>query len=327
MLNSDIVLTGIKPTGNIHLGNYLGAIKPTIELAAKSRLVIFMIADLHALITIHDPEELKKNTAVAENFLNTVTKHLPNAVVIKQSKLPQISELSQILACFTPKGLLNRSHAYKAATATNHRTGIAEDAGVSTGLFTYPVLMSADILAFSHNDAAIKIPVGADQVQHIEVTKAIVQKFNAQYGPTFTPPEAIVLNDITLKGTDGRKMSKSYNNTIPFLVSPDEIKKSVASIVTDSLPLEEPKDPDTCSPYLIYKELVGEVKAKEMYDKLRKPGYGYGHAKADLLNAILAEQDALLNNKPVPKISNGNAAVFNLASSQLANVKRIVGLD
>jgi tryptophanyl-tRNA synthetase len=277
---STTLLTGFKPTGTLHLGNYLGAIKPTLDLAPKKTQTFIMVANLHALISLKDPTRLRAYTTNMAAALLAFTHTLPGVYVFLQSDVPEISELSQILATFTPKGLLNRSHAYKAATAQNEENELPADSGVNAGLFTYPILMAADILAFQ----ATHVPVGKDQIQHLEIARDIAQTVNAHTGEdTLTLPTPITNLEISIPGTDGRKMSKSYGNVIPLFATPKEYKEAVYSIPTDSTPLDAPKIPESCAIYNIYKLLAPEEKAQDMANKLGNGGYGYGHAKADLL--------------------------------------------
>ena len=268
------VLTGIKPTGRPHLGNYLGSIKPAIALS-KTRESFLFIADLHALTTIRDGNTMRELVYdVAATWLAFGLD--PEKVVFyRQSDVPEISELNWVLSCFTSQGLLERAHAYKAA----------KDAGqdVSAGLYTYPVLMTADILAF----ASTHVPVGQDQKQHIEIARDIATRFNHYYGDVLTLPAPIIDDNVaTIPGLDGRKMSKSYDNTIPLFTSKKDLKTSLFSIVTDSTPLEEPKDPDASVLFKLYTLLAPAEQSGDVAAKLRAGGYGWGHLKKDLLEHI-----------------------------------------
>ncbi len=265
------VLTGIKPTGRPHLGNYLGSIRPAVALS-KERETFLFIADLHALTTIRDATELRELVCdVAATWL-ACGLDPERTVFYRQSDVPEISELNWILACYTGQGLLDRAHAYKAARDTGEE--------VNVGLYTYPVLMSADILAFD----STHVPVGQDQKQHLEICRDIATRFNHYHGEVLTVPEPIIDDHVAvIPGLDGRKMSKSYGNTIPLFFERQGVKKKIMSIVSDSTPLEEPKDPDSSLVYQLYSMMAPTDRAAEMADKLRAGGYGWGHAKKELV--------------------------------------------
>lgn len=269
------VLTGVKPTGRPHLGNYLGSIRPSLALSEGVESFLF-VADLHALTTVRDGEALRR--MVREVAATWIACGLDPARITfyKQSDVPEIAEISWRLACFTGMGLLERAHAYKAA----------KDAGqeVNAGLFTYPVLMAADILSFQ----ATHVPVGQDQKQHLEIARDIANSFNHHFGEVLVLPEPVTSDEVAVvPGLDGRKMSKSYDNTIPIFDDKSAIKKKVYSIVSDSTPLEEPKDPASSNIWKLYRLLVSQDRAEAMADSLRAGGYGWGHAKKDLLDALL----------------------------------------
>jgi tryptophanyl-tRNA synthetase len=271
------ILTGIQSSGRPHLGNILGAILPAIELSKDPKNEsLFFIADLHTLTTLKDGETRKYNTyAVAAAWLAFGFDTNKN-IFYRQSDVPQVCELAWFLNCFTPYPMLANAHSFK------DKSDKLSD--VNAGLFTYPVLMAADILMY---DANI-VPVGKDQIQHLEITRDIAEKFNGIYGETFVLPEVKVdQNVMTVPGIDGQKMSKSYNNYIDIFLPEKELKKVIGSIVTDSTPLEEPKNPDTCNVYKIYSLIASEEEKKDIRAKYQAGGFGYGHAKAALLTKIL----------------------------------------
>lgn len=272
------VLTGIKPTGYAHLGNYFGAIKPAIELSKSEDYESFyFIADYHALTTLKSRDEM------LEYFYNIACTWLacgldPNKVVFyRQSDIPEVFELNWILSNVTPKGLMNRAHAYKAIVERNEAENQEKDFGVNMGLYNYPILMAADILLFETN----LVPVGLDQKQHIEIARDIANSFNNKYGETFVMPDGLIEEEVcTLVGLDGRKMSKSYGNTIQLFTPESVLKKSINRIVTDSRLPGEPKDAD-CTVNKLYKLFVSKEKAKDFEDRLLK-GLSWGEAKKEL---------------------------------------------
>ncbi len=271
------ILTGIQSSGRPHLGNILGAILPAIELSKDPKNdSLFFIADLHTLTTLKDGEARKYNTyAVAAAWLAFGFDTKKN-IFYRQSDVSQVCELAWFLNCFTPFPMLANAHSFK------DKSDKLSD--VNAGLFTYPVLMAADILMYDAN----LVPVGKDQIQHLEITRDIAEKFNNTYGETFVLPEARVDNNVmTVPGIDGQKMSKSYNNYIDIFLPEKELKKVIQTIVTDSTPLEDPKDPDTCNVYNIFKLIASEEENLEIRSKYKAGGFGYGHAKAALLAKIL----------------------------------------
>ena len=278
-------LTGIKPTGAATLGNYLGMIRPALGLAADYR-VLYFVADYHALTTVHDGAELREMTYdLAATWLALGLEPGDEATLYRQSDVPEIFEITWILACFTPKGLLNRAHAYKAATDANEESGASADDGVSAGLFNYPVLMAADILAF---DADV-VPVGQDQKQHIEIARDIADVVNQTYGDTLTLPNAVIQEDVRIiPGLDGRKMSKSYGNTIPLFDDPKRLRKTVRRIVTDSRRPEEPKDPDGDTLFTLYAAVAPAEDTESLRTRYREGGVGYGEVKDDLADRLIA---------------------------------------
>ena len=272
------ILTGIQSTGTPHLGNILGAIKPAIELANDPSNESFLfIADLHSLTQIKDGDKLRENTyRVAAAWL-AFGLDPEKTVFYRQSDIPEVTELSWYLQCFFPYSRLTLAHSFK------DKADRLED--VNAGLFSYPMLMAADILLYD----AEKVPVGKDQMQHLEMTRDVASRFNHKFGETFVIPEVMVNeNTMYVPGTDGGKMSKSQNNTIDIFADPSEIKKVInKQIVTDATPLEEPKDPNSSVVYKLYKLIASEGDAAEMVSALQTGGYGWGHAKKALLESIV----------------------------------------
>jgi tryptophanyl-tRNA synthetase len=270
------VLSGVQPTGLPHWGNYFGAIRQHIELQNNEQAFYF-IADLHALTTIHDPKVLQDYTREMATTYLALGLDTNRATLFRQSDVPEVSELTWHLMTVTPMHLLEKCHAYKDKKAK----GLPADAG----LFTYPVLMAADILLYDSD----LVPVGADQVQHVEVTRDIAQRFNGLYGEVLTLPNAHVV-EATAKvpGTDGEKMSKSYGNTIEIFEEPKKLRKKIMSIKTDSTPVEEPKDPDRCSIFALYTLFATPEQQAALAKRYRAGGMGYGEAKQALYEASLA---------------------------------------
>ena len=273
------VLTGIQSSGKPHLGNILGAIQPAINLSKtqKEESLLF-IADLHSLTTIKNPKERQENTkAVAAAWL-AFGLDTDKSVFYRQSKVTEVCELAWYLNCLTPFPMLANAHSFK------DKSDRLSD--VNSGLFTYPVLMAADILLY---DANI-VPVGKDQKQHLEITRDIAKIFNNQYGETFVIPEARIDESLmTIPGTDGQKMSKSYGNIIDLFLPEKKLKKNVMAIITDSTPLEEPKDPDICNVYNIYKTIANDEQVLQMRKNYTGGNYGYGHAKTELFELLLTK--------------------------------------
>ena len=284
------VLTGITTTGTPHLGNYVGAIRPAVRSTVGTDVdAFFFLADYHALIKCEDPARIARSRLeIAATWL-AAGLDPDRTHFYRQSDIPEIPELCWMLTCVTGKGLMNRSHAYKAAVDVNRQKGDEDDDGVTMGLFSYPILMAADILMFN----AHKVPVGRDQVQHLEMARDIAARFNHLYGasqPWFVLPEAVVDDDVaTLTGLDGRKMSKSYNNTIPlFEGGAKTIKTAVSRIVTDSLEPGQPKDPHASNLLPIYQAFATQAQTQAYVDALRE-GLGWGEAKSQLVDVIEAQ--------------------------------------
>ena len=270
------ILTGIQPSGIPHLGNYFGAMRQVCELQNKGESFLF-IADYHALTTSPEPEKLRSNILnLAIDFIACGV-DLDRTVFFRQSSVPEVCELAWILANVTPVGLMERAHSYK--------DKIAKGFAPNCGLFTYPILMAADILLYGSN----LVPVGKDQKQHLEITRDLAIKFNNQYGETFAVPEGYIPETVAVvPGLDGQKMSKSYGNTIPIFGKEKEIKKAVMNIVTDCKGLEEPKDPDSCNVFALYKLFATGEELEEMRRNYLGGNYGYGHAKKALFDKMWA---------------------------------------
>jgi tryptophanyl-tRNA synthetase len=269
-------LTGIKPTGEPHLGNWLGAIRPALDLA-KNYDAFYFIADYHALTTVHGGDLMRKYVRDITAAYLAFGLDPKRSVFYRQSDVPEIFELSWILSCFTPKGFMNRAHAYKDFAARNLKAGKDEDAEINMGLFGYPVLMSADILMFN----ADLVPVGADQIQHVEFARDIAEKFNRNYGEdVFHLPEPRISDAVkTIIGLDGRKMSKSYDNTIPLFLDEKPLQKRINQIVTNSQTPEEPKNPDDCHVFKLHQLLLDEAQENAVRAIYLAGGMGWGQAK------------------------------------------------
>ncbi|MFT5820358.1 MAG: tryptophanyl-tRNA synthetase [Crocinitomix sp.] len=271
------ILTGVQSTGIPHMGNVLGAIKPAIKMAENDQNESFLfIADLHSLTQIKDGETMRNNTYATAAAWLACGLDTEKTVFYRQSDVPQTAELSWYLSCFFPYQRLTLAHSFK------DKADRLED--VNAGLFIYPMLMAADILLY---DAEF-VPVGKDQIQHIEMTRKVGDRFNLQMGDTFVLPEASIQEDTKLvPGTDGTKMSKSKGNTINLFLPKKELKKQIFSIVTDSTPLEDPKDPDICNAFQIYALLANEDEIETMRKNYAAGGWGFGHTKKAILELIL----------------------------------------
>ncbi|MGF2615742.1 tryptophan--tRNA ligase [Rossellomorea vietnamensis] len=324
-------LTGIKPTGHPHLGNYIGAIKPALEMAKyNSSQGIYFIADYHALNSVQDRKKFKEYTyEIAAAWLSLGLD--PEKVIFyRQSDVPEILELHWILSCMTPKGLMNRAHAYKAKVEENAAEGNDSDAGVNMGLFTYPILMAADILLFNSD----KVPVGKDQVQHVEIARDIAENFNRTFGEAIKLPQYVIEEETAvIPGLDGRKMSKSYGNTIPLFAEEKVLKKLVNKIVTDSTPPEEPKEVKGSSLFTLYKEFATAAEADSLKEKY-KEGIGWGQVKKEVfevMNRELSEPrqkyyEYLNNTQEIDKIlERGAERARSIASVQLKKIKEMIG--
>ncbi len=275
------ILSGIQPTGRFHWGNYFGAIRQYIDLQGQRDSAFYFLANLHALTTVRDHQQLLTNTMDAAMDLLALGLDPERATLFVQSDVPEVSELCWLLMTGTPMGLLERCHAYKDKKAK----GLTADAG----LFAYPVLMAADILIYDSD----VVPVGRDQEQHIEVCRDLAASFNHEFGPTFVLPKAKVLeSSAEVPGLDGEKMSKSYNNTIEVFEDPKAMRKKIMRITTDSRPMEQPKEPETDHLFQLYSLFASPQQREEMAATYRRGGFGYGEVKsalADLASGYFAE--------------------------------------
>jgi tryptophanyl-tRNA synthetase len=326
------VLTGITTTGTPHLGNYVGAIQPAIAESQRGEYdAFFFLADYHALIKSHDPAMVHQSSReIAATWL-ALGLDTDSTTFYRQSDVPEITELSWILTCVCAKGLMNRSHAYKAAVQENEQKGEDPDVGVTMGLFSYPVLMAADILLFN----ASKVPVGRDQIQHIEMARDMAQRFNHMYGETFVLPEAVVGEDVAiLSGLDGRKMSKSYGNTIPLFLTEKKLQKHINKIKTNLLEPGEAKDPDTSTVFEIWQAFASAEQTAEMRKKFAD-GIAWGQAKKELFELINSHiapareryDTFLLDGVTLEsELKKGAAKARAQAAPMLAKVRKAVGL-
>jgi tryptophanyl-tRNA synthetase len=280
-----VTLSGVQPTGDLHLGNYVGAIRPLADLAADpARDVYVFVADLHALNGRPDPAVLRERSRRLVAALLACGLDRANVHVYRQSRVPAVARMVALLSNVAAKGLLNRAHAYKAAVAANVAAARDPDHGVNMGLYSYPVLMAADILALD----ADEVPVGADQAQHLEIAVDLAQQFSRSYRPgVLREPRALIAQPtVTLPGRDGRKMSKSYGNAIALMAEPDGMRKQIRRIVTDSRPPEQPKDPDTCTLVALLHAFGDPGTVAAVEERYRTGGIGYGEVKALLADAI-----------------------------------------
>jgi tryptophanyl-tRNA synthetase len=286
-MKKTVVLTGITTTGTPHLGNYVGAIRPAISLSKDDNITPFyFLADYHALIKCQEPERVRQSSLeIAATWL-ALGLDTTNAVFYRQSDIPETLELTWLLTCVTSKGLMNRSHAYKAAVAENETTAENDaDKGITMGLFSYPVLMAADILLFNAN----KVPVGKDQQQHIEMARDIGARFNHIYGEHFTLPQAVIdEKGAILTGLDGRKMSKSYQNTIPLFEPEKKLKKLINKIKTNSLEPGEPKDTSDCTLFSLYQAFATPDEVADIRSRYAQ-GISWGEMKSVLFEKINTE--------------------------------------
>ena len=317
------ILTGLQPSGNLHIGNYFGAMRQLLELQQKGETFLF-IADYHALTTSPKADDLRSNVYhLALDFLSCGLS-LDNTVFFRQSDVPQVTELMWILNNITTVGFLERAHSYK--------DKIAKGFTPNTGLFTYPVLMAADILLYGSE----LVPVGKDQKQHLEITRDLAIRFNNDYEETFKIPEAYIPTSVAVvPGIDGQKMSKSYGNTIPLFGAQKAIRKIVMSIVTDSTPMEDPKDPEKCNVVALYKLVATPEEVEEMKANYRAGNYGYGHAKQAFFEKLWAyfepmrERRAQLEKDPDyiwDVLREGGKKDSEEAEKTMDRVRRAVGL-
>ena len=331
-MTSKRVLTGIKPTGSPHVGNLLGAIRPALRLADEGLEAMYFIADYHALIDVKDPKALANQTlSVAATWLAMGLD--PDKVLFyRQSDIPELLELAWIFNCFTPKGWMNKAHAYKASVDKNREKDLDPDEGVNMGLYNYPVLMAADIVAFDID----LVPVGKDQVQHVEIARDIAQRMNSHYQKELLrlPEAKLEDNAAIVPGLDGRKMSKSYDNTIPLFAAGKELKKIINRIVTDSTPPEVPKDPETSTIFQIFKAVASPDECAALADRYRS-GIGWGDAKSALhekLESSLADgrakyADLMANPKRVDDLLRQGAEKARVVARRtLERVRGAIGI-
>ena len=326
------VLTGITTSGTPHLGNYVGAIRPAIDASRDAcQQSYYFLADYHSLIKSHDPALVQQSTLeVAATWL-AFGLDTDSALFYRQSDVPEIPELTWYLTCMAAKGLMNRSHAYKAAVQENSEKGEDADFGVTMGLFSYPILMAADILIFN----AQKVPVGRDQIQHVEMARDIAQRFNHHYGEHFALPEAVVDDKVAvLQGLDGRKMSKSYGNTIPLFEDEKKLRKKINKIKTNLLEPGDPKDPDDSALFQIWQAFASAEQCAEMRTAFAE-GIGWGEAKKqlfELVNSQLAEpreryQALIANPAEIEAVlQRGAARARAEAAPLLAKLRHAVGI-
>ncbi|MDD3097078.1 MAG: tryptophan--tRNA ligase [Candidatus Cloacimonetes bacterium] len=328
-----IALTGIKPTGIPHIGNFLGAIQPALKLSESCEARYF-IADYHALNSTKDPEAIRQmSLQIAAAWLACGLD--PNKVLFyKQSGVPETFELLTMLLAYTPKGLMNRAHAYKAMLQSNAEAGKDPDDGVNMGLFTYPVLMAADILLFDTD----YVPVGNDQFQHVEMAVDIAQSFNFVHQcEAFKLPEPLAHEaSKTVLGLDGRKMSKSYGNIIPIFAPEKQLRKLIMKIVTNSQSLEEPKDPDTCSVFSLYKCFADEQQISALRERYLAGGMGWGHAKQELFEVMNSKlrpyresfEQLMADPSHINSVlKQGSDKARELASAKIRDLRKILGID
>ena len=325
------VLTGIKPTGLPHIGNYFGAIKPALNLS-KDYESFYFIADYHALTSIKDPKLMAEYSLQIAAAWLALGLDPEKTVFYKQSDISEIYELCWILSCFTAKGLLNRAHAYKAAVDENLKLHHDMDHNINHGIYAYPVLMAADILLFNTD----LVPVGADQKQHIEIARDIAEALNHSCGDILTVPEPLIQEETKLvPGIDGLKMSKNYNNTIPIFLPEKKLRKCVMQIVTDSTPVEDPKDAAACNVFKLFALFNSEQQQADLAKRYQAGGLGYGTVKQELFEAIMAYfSDARTTYDTIierPKqcqqfLEQGKFKASKIAKTTLLDVKKALGI-
>lgn len=327
-----ISLTGIKPTGKPHIGNYFGMYRPALDLM-KNYQGMYFVADYHALTIYQEPQVLREMVyEVAASWL-ALGLDPEEAIFFRQSDIPEIPEFTWILSCFTSKGLLNRAHAYKAAVDENLSLGRDPDEGINAGLYNYPVLMAADILLYGSD----VVPVGLDQKQHIEITRDIAEAFNRTYGDVLKVPEGIIQETVMkIPGIDGQKMSKSYNNTIPIFAPAAELRKQVMRIVTDSKRPEEPKNPDESNLFTLLSFFASPERLDEIRSLYIHGGAAYGELKKELAELILgnfAEPrerfDKLIADLPYLEevLQEGARKARAMGAPYLAAARKATGID
>lgn len=324
-------LTGIKPTGIPHVANYIGAIRPALALTQEYDSFYF-IADYHALTVIKDPKEFRTLTYEVAAAWLAMGLDPQNSTIYRQSDLPETFELAWLLSCVTPKGAMNRAHAYKAAVAQAEQEGKADvDAGINMGLYCYPILMAADIILFSSD----VVPVGKDQSQHVEVARDIAQSFNHLYGDVLKVPEVrLSPTAASIIGSDGRKMSKSYGNTLPLFADSDTLRKLIRRYKTDSTGADEPKDPEGSGLFQIYREIAASDDVAQVRTELESGGMSWGRLKDvvfEALDSFLKEprvryQDLMADHTQIHRIlAEGADRARPDAQRLLARVREAVG--
>jgi tryptophanyl-tRNA synthetase len=327
-----IALSGIKPTGTLHIGNYLGMIKPALDLIEKLQTLYF-IADYHALTTLKDKDTLNRYVYDVAATLLALGLDPEKVVFFRQSAIPEIFELTWILNCFTAKGLLNRAHAYKAAVDANLSSGRQPDADINAGLYSYPVLMAADILLYGSHF----VPVGQDQRQHVEIARDIAIAVNSSCGQILTVPEPLIQQSVmTIPGLDGRKMSKNYQNTIPIFADPEALRKQVMRIVTDSKQPKDPKNPDECNVFNIFRYFAPSEATASRRKAYLNGGLAYSAIKQELYELLneffgsrrdtyrrlLADKDRLDSI-----LSKGADKARAMAGPVLGSLRRAIGIN
>ena len=322
------ILTGITTTGTPHIGNYIGAIRPALEITQENDESFFFLADYHSVIKNQDANKIKQSVEDIALAWLSCGLDPKTTYFYRQSDVPEILELSWILNCITAKGLMNRAHAYKAASSLNESD---PDKGITMGLFSYPVLMAADILMFN----STHVPVGSDQIQHLEMTRDIAARFNHLYKPLLTLPEPIIAdNEKVVLGLDGRKMSKSYGNVIPLLEDEKKLRKSVMKIVTNSLEPGQPKDHKNCTVFDLYKSFANEQKLTEFKNQY-DDGISWGEAKEILFNAINVELEPIRSkymdfikdkNYINDVLSDGSRRARTIAKENILEIREVIGI-
>ena len=330
-MSKKILLTGIKPTGKMHLGNYLGVIKPAL-LEAKNYQNFFFIADYHAVNQVREAKQLREDIYQVTAVWLACGLDSEKYIFYRQSSIAEICELAIVLANVTSKGLLNRGHAYKAAVEENLKNQNDPDKGVSMGLFNYPLLMSADILLFNTD----VVPVGKDQVQHVEIARNIAEAFNRLYGQVIKLPLAKVNKTVeVVPGIDGRKMSKSYRNVIPLLEESKKVKKAVMKMITNSQTIDEPKDPAQSNVFSLYQHFSNSLEQEKLMEKYRAGGMSWGEAKMILADKIIdyfadfkKKYDLIKNERAYldEVLHKGAEKARKVARENLALVKKKIGI-
>ena len=332
-MNKDIFLTGITTTGTPHIGNYVGAIRPGIAASKDAEIRnYYFLADFHALAKNEDPDKISQSTLEIAAAWLALGLDTDNATFYRQSDIPEIPELTWILTSMTAKGLMNRAHSYKAAVQANVDSGNKDpDKGITMALYSYPILMSADILMFS----ATKVPVGRDQKQHVEMARDIAQRFNHHYGDVLVPPDAVIgENTAVLAGLDGRKMSKSYNNAIPLFAPEKNLRKLIMKIKTNSLEPGEPKETEGSTLYDIYKAFASEEETREI-EKRFADGIAWGEMKQVLFEYVndhimpaREEYERLIADPAIveAELQKGAAKAREVAAPHMDRIRSAIGI-